>query len=236
MDSLGLKDAFRLDVDDNVEPFLWSDELIATYADEAQKMFCRLTNGISDSSSPMCSVDIEAGEPTAALDKRILKVRRAMRASDARPITLVNVEEMDSLGVRLTEHRGQVSYAILGMDENSVRWVNVPALNDTALLTVYRLPLRTITAAKTALEIPEQHHRSLLMWMEHLAYGRQDTDTYDPRKAERCEAAFTAYCAQAKAEQDRARSKVRVVRYGDGGYGGGGGGPGGGYGGHRGNY
>lgn len=235
MDSLGLTGEFRLDVDDNVAPYLWSDALIASYADEAQKMFCRLTNGISDSTSPLCTINIEAGEPFADLDKRILKVRRMQRASDARPITVANVEDMDSLGIRLTDQTGPVDYAITGMDENKIRWLRVPAADDEAQLTVFRLPLRTITTAKTPLEIGEQHHRSLLMWMKYLAYKRQDTDTYDARASDKNEAAFRAYCAQAKAEQDRARSKVRVVRYGDGGYGGGGGGPGGGYGGYDGN-
>ena len=235
MDSLGLRDEFRLDVDDNVAAFLWSDELIASYADEAQKMFCRLTNGISDSTSHVCSVSIEAGEPFATLDKSILRIRRMQRASDARPITVMNVEDMDSLGLRLTSQIGQVDYAITGMDEYKVRWMQVPAADDEAQLTVFRLPLRTITTAKTPLEIAEQHHRSLLLWMKHLAYSRQDSDTYDARAADKNEGAFRAYCAHAKAEQDRARSKVRVVRYGDGGYGGGGGGPGGGYGGYGGN-
>lgn len=236
MNSLDLTTEFRLDVDDNVETFLWSDELIASYANEAQRMFCRLTNGISDSTSHVCTVAIEAGEPFADLDKSILRIRRMQRASDARPITIVNVEDMDSLGLRLTDHQGQVNYAITGMDENKVRWMQVPLLDDEAQLTVFRLPLRPIVAgAKSQLEIAEQHHRSLLLWMKHLAYSRQDSDTYDARAADKNEAAFRTYCEQAKAEQDRARSKVRMVRYGDGGYGGGGGGPGGGYGGYGGN-
>lgn len=214
MDSFGLRDEFRLDVDDNVAPYLWSDALIASYANEAQKMFCRLTNGISDSTSRVCSVAIETGEPFAPLDKSILRIRRAQRASDARPITIVNVEDMDALGLRLDDQRGPVDFIILGMDENQVRWMRVPLADDEAKLTVFRMPLRDITAAKTPLEIAEQHHRSLLLWMKHLAYGKQDSDTYNPRAADKYEADFRAYCAQAKAEQDRARSKVRTVRYG----------------------
>lgn len=214
MDSLGLLAAFRNDVDDNAAPYLWSDASIAAYADDAQKMFCRLTNGISDSTSEVCSIDIEAGEAWANLDKRILKVRRMQRESDARTIVVVNFEDLDECGIRLNDSRGQVNRVILGMEENKVRWHQVPAVADVALLTVYRLPLRTITVAKSMLEIAEQHHLHLLLWMKSLAYGKQDSDVYDPRAAERNEFKFRDYCKAVKAEQDRARSKVRIVQYG----------------------
>lgn len=214
MDSLGLLAAFRDDVDDNAVPRLWSDATIAAYADDAQKMFCRLTNGISDSTSDLCSIDIEVGEAWADLDKRILKVRRAQRTSDARPVTVLNVEDLDSAGVRLDATQGPVDAVILGMDENKVRWHKVPAKADVLTLTVYRLPLRTISVTKAPLEIAEQHHLHLLLWMKSLAYNKQDSDVYDPRAAEKNEAKFRAYCAAVKAEQDRARSKVRIVQYG----------------------
>jgi hypothetical protein len=214
MDSLGLKDAFRSDVDDNVSPFFWSDVEVASYADDAQKMFCRLTNGIADSSSTLCTVDIDAGEPFASIDKRILKVRRLQRDSDARPLRVVSMEEMDGLGIRLDNQLGTVSYAVTGMEDHKLRWVYVPKVSDTASMSVFRLPLRDITVAKSILEIDAQHHRALLLWMKHLAYSKQDSETFNPKAAQDNELAFNRYCAQAKAEQDRAVSKIRVVRYG----------------------
>lgn len=214
MDSFGLRDAFREEVDDLALPNLWSDKAIAAYADDAQKMFCRLTNGISDSTSALCTLDISTGEPFADLDKRILKIRRIQRDSDAHPIEIVNVEDMDALGIRLRSLQGIVRSIITGMDEHKVRWHMVPAADDTATMTVFRLPLLAITTTQRPLEIDEQHHRALLLWMKHLAYNRQDTDVYNANLSAANEAAFRAYCAAAKIEQDRARSKVRVVQYG----------------------
>lgn len=214
MDSFGLRDAFRADTDDNVAPFLWSDDLIAAYADDAQKMFCRLTNGIADSTSEACSIDIVAGEPSADLDKRILRIRRIQRDSDGAKLDVFNIEDLDARGVRLTSVQGPVRAAVLGMDEHSLRWLDVPLADDTASLLVYRLPLRAITTSRSQLEIDDQHHRALLLWMKHLAYARQDADTFNQRLAERYEGEFHTYCQAAKAEQDRARAKVRVVAYG----------------------
>lgn len=214
MDSYGLRDAFRADTDDNVAPFLWSDDLIAAYANDAQKMFCRLTNGIADSTSEVCSIDIAAGEPTADLDKRILHIRRIQRDSDGHKLDIYNIEDLDQRGIRLTSTPGPVRAAVLGMDEHSLRWLDVPLVDDTASLMVYRLPLRSITTIRTSLEIDEQHHIALLLWMKHLAYARQDADTFNLRLAQQYDSEFRAYCKQAKAEQDRARAKVRVTAYG----------------------
>lgn len=223
MDSLGLIAEFRNDVDDNALPQLWSDATIALYADDAQKMFCRLTNGLADSTSQMCNIDIDEGEPWAALDKRILKIRRAERVSDGRPVTIINAEDLDTLGVRL-DRVGVVNSLVLGLEENKIRWGCVPSDADAITMTVFRLPLRPITTEKSQLEIGEQHHLHLLLWMKHLAYGKQDADVYDPRKASVNEGAFRAYCTAVKSEQDRARHKTRIVAYG--GIGGFGAGPG----------
>lgn len=215
MDSGQLKDLFRADVDDNVAPYLWSDVEVASYMDDAQKMFCRLTGGIGDASSLLCSVDIFAGEPFAKFDPRILKIRRIQRDSDARKLDILNVEDLDTKGIQLDALTGSVERVVIGMEPFALRWVKVPLVDDTASLVVYRLPLRPIVAVPaTSLEIPEQHQRHLLLWMEHLAYSKQDTDTLDKKKAADREADFRAYCAAASAEIAKLRHKTRVVAYG----------------------
>jgi len=239
MNSVALKDAFRVDVDDTVAPFLWSDVDIASYMDDAQKMFCRLTNGLSDSTTPsVCRVSVVSGTATAAISDRILKIRRAMRSSDGRPVTVVNVEDLDSMGIRLDNHAGRVEHLVLGMDEHSVRWVRTPDVADVIQLTVWRMPLLDITATTVVandpeenspnidpvvLEIDSQHHRALLLWMEHLAYLKQDADTINRKLSAEREASFRAYCFQAMNEQNKARHKTRVTQYGGiggiGGYG-----------------
>lgn len=214
MDTLGLIAAFRTDVDDNVAPFLWSSETVAEYADDAQKMFCRLTNGIADASSQLCEIDISAGEAFAPTDKRILKIRSIVRGSDGRSINVFNIEDAADAGLRLDGRFGPVHAVVIGMEDHKLRWVNVPAVDDVARLVVYRLPMRAITTTKAPLEIDEQHHRALLLWMKHLAYGRQDSDTYDSAKSGEAEVRFRTYCKAAKAEQDRAKYKVRITAYG----------------------
>lgn len=220
MNLVTLINQFRRDIDDVAEPRLWSDEVITSFANDAQDMFCRRTNGISDSSSLACEIDVELGEPFADLHPSIMKIRRAMRKSDSRPVAVVNVEDLDSLHFRLDQRFGPVCTMVLGMDENKVRWGHFPQLADTVMLTVFRRPLHQLrmpvdgTTGCGCLEVPEQHHIHLLMWMKHLAYGQQDSDTYDMRKADMYEQKFLDYCARTKQEQDLARHVKRPIAYG----------------------
>jgi hypothetical protein len=215
MNSAELLSLFRHDVDDVVEPYFWSDGEIIGYMDDAQKMFCRLTHGIRDATSPMCTIDIEPGEPFAYTDPRILRIARMQRDSDAALIRVVNVEDLETLQIKLDLLPGPVGKCVIGMQPHTIRWVRVPVLRDTASMVVDRLPLATLSLVRsTNLEIEEQHHRHLMLWMASLAYAKQDADTMNTNKAGGKEAQFRAYCAAAEVEKARARHKTRIVAYG----------------------
>ena len=68
--------------------------------------------------------------------------------------------------------------------------------------------------ATVALEIDEQHHLHLLDGMKRLAYRKEDAETYDRGRADQFDAAFYAYCDQAKAERERREHKYRTIPYG----------------------
>lgn len=217
---------FRLDTTDTVADYLWSDTEVWSYMDEAYSMFVRLTGGIPDTSSALVSIPVVAGQPYAPIDSRILKIRYARLGSNNRPLGLANIEDtplnrVGDYGAATFNNadfsQGNVHTMVVGEEEGLVRWINVPAANDMVKLTVYRLPLNTISedSQDTDLnEIHHRHHRSLLLWMKHLAYAKQDTETFNKVKSDEMKGDFEAYCAQAKAEIERQKSKPRIVRYG----------------------
>ena len=225
MDTAGdLIDAFRSDVVDTARPYLWSDDEALRYADAAYKMFVRLTGGIPDFVSEACAVDIVAGEAEADLHPSILRIMTAERRSDKYEIKVVNATDnvlsttADYGKVRAMirdDQPGAVTHMVLGMQRGKVRWLQVPVDNDTCDMVIYRLPLKSLDATESPLsEVHEDHHIYLLDWMKHLAYKKQDADTYDPQKSKDCAAEFEAYCRMIKAEWDRYKSKVRKVSYG----------------------
>ena len=219
-----LIEAWRADVLDDVEPYLWSQTEAVRYAEAAYRRFVRLTGGIHDFTSPLTRVDIVAGEELAAVSPLILRFDKALRESDGREITIANWTDQalmrrDDYGVSsfLYNDRapGEVRYMVIGSEVGKVKWVSPPAADDVALLQVYRLPLAHIVdETHTLSEVNEDYHIHLLDWMKHLAYLKRDTETYNKRASDEHRAAFIQSCAEAKAEMDRYRSKVRVVQYG----------------------
>lgn len=225
MNSTGLHDRFRNDTRDLGTPPLWSSAEIYQFIDDAQSMFVRLTGGIADATSAITQLAVTAGQVFVDLSPKILKIRFAQRLSDYREITLLNIEDLQRPTLtsdygafirtpRLDATEGPIHSLVLGMEPNKARLMDIPTANDGIILTVYRLPLETITAADQELEIDEQHHEHLLPWVKRCAHMKQDAETYDRGRAIEFEQRFMAYCLQAKLERERREHKHRTVAYG----------------------
>lgn len=207
---------FREEMNDEATPYLWSDTLLYSYLDIAQKDFCRRTEGIEDSATPaIAQATILAGEEWVTLDPRILKVRAVTNAATGRPFKVFNAETAPENGVVFNGRAGAVEVFVTGLTKHKLRaWPKAAA--DTSIeLSVFRLPLDTITdAGDQTPEIDEQHHYYLTLGMKALAYGKEDAETFNRSKAEEYDARFRAYCAQARREQGRLRRDVGTVSYG----------------------
>lgn len=225
-----LHDLFRVEVHDSALPQLWSSTEVYTYIDDAQKMFCRLVGGIADSTSPLTKLKAKTGNPYSPVSDRILKIRAAYRLEDHGPIQMVNYEDVEygMLSVlddsnykvgniyKLDNTQGQIRYMVLGMEASKVRWMYVPAEDQTVGLVTYRLPLEDVTEMNKheELEVDPQHHQHLLHWVKCRAYGKQDAETFDRTKRDEFKGAFLQYCEQARQERERREHKPRLVGYG----------------------
>lgn len=224
MNSTGLYDAFRSDVVDEVGPFLWTEDDVYRYMGDAYGMFVRLTGGVPDFTSDATAVQIVSGEPVADIHHSIMRIMSATRRSDSKPIDIINPTDVGKMrasdygqtkSIVMDTRSGPVRYMVIGMERDKVRWVQVPEYDDVADLQIYRMPLVPITDADQELvDVAEEHHIHLLDWMKHLAYKKQDADTFDAQASAKGRADFEAYCALVKAEWERYKHKARVVSYG----------------------
>ena len=218
---------FRSTTFDTATPYLWSDVEAYTFMDLAQKQFCREVQGIADSTTTaVCAVPVVQGDKFLSISPYILKLRHAQRRSDAKPLSILNFEDMNKPSLqtdyglqrelRLDDTQGPLNAFIVGMEPHKIRLVPLAQEADTIDLVVYRLPttVPATTPTPVPFEIDSQHHYYLLYWMMHLAYAKQDAETFDKAKSEQMRAEFLAYCAQAKAEKDRTEHKYRTVGYG----------------------
>lgn len=215
MDSTALIALFRSEIADPVAPYLWSDAEAYSFADDAQKMFCRYVGGIGDSTNAgVTQIVCAIATPTVVLSPLILKIRGAYNVADGKPVTVLNYENMEKFGMRWDAVPGTVKALVTGMDDNKVRPWPLPSVAMTVQLVVDRLPLADITGAGQAIEIDTHHHRSLLMHMKSRAYEKQDAETFDKSKSKEFDEKFQAYCGKAKLEQERRRHKPRSITYG----------------------
>ena len=216
---------FRLQVADVDKPYLWSPDEVFGYVIDAQDMFVRETGGIADATTPeITKIKVKTGIPFAEYSPYILRFRAARLVTAKTDVSLINMGDIRGVLVKdYGDHylntlddddTGVVEAAIIGLEDNKIRWYKVPDADDTCQIQVFRLPYPRMEAETDELEIDEHHHRHLLLWMKHLAYSKQDAETYDKDAAEKYESAFMRYCAKAKQERERQRFKTRVVQYG----------------------
>lgn len=225
-----LYNLFRNDVMDVVKPQLWTDAEVYSYMDDAYKTFVRKTDGIPDSTSDITQVQVVAGQEYAEVSPLIYKFRQASLQSDGRNIIIANNEDLNRI-IRVDDYGknmssgvnrpGRLTHMLIGLDRNAkrgiVRWAGIPLENDVVNLTVYRMPKHTIKkgVCEDALdEILEEHHVWLLHWMRHRAYSKDDSETLNKGLSQDNAASFLAYCRSVKFENDRYKSKTRIVSYG----------------------
>src|SRR6056300_414657 len=97
MTSSELYDLFRQDVQDALQPYLWTDEEVFAYMNDAYYMFVRLTGGISDYTSTATDVAVRANDPYADIDTSILRVRRATISPDDQELNIINAQDVNDL-------------------------------------------------------------------------------------------------------------------------------------------
>ena len=218
-----LYDIFRSDVSDLKKPYLWTDAEVWRYMNSAYVSFVRLTGGVADSSSDITQVDVVVGEGEAEVSPLILKFREAELVSTGRKIDIVNhtdsplrsESDYGNLSTTFRKTSGPVRYMVIGKQRGRVTWVQIPQENDSVQLTVYRLPLARITGEGQRFDdIGDEHHEHLVVGMKALAYGKQDAETFDKGRRDEYKAEFEAYCAWARSEVERYKTKVRTVAYG----------------------
>ena len=211
MNTSELLKIFRQEVQDTAQPYLWADELVYGYINDAQKQFCRDTFGIADSRSFKLQIRAD-GTEWYSLDPRIIKLRGAFDVATGNEIPLIASEKMATSGIKFNGALGVVKALVMGLEDNAVRTWPKPNAAMTLELRTFRMP--SDVGAGDDLEIDPQHHRYLLHWVKHLAYDVQDSQTYDKQASDKYRAKWEAYCSKSKLDQSRARRPVSTVTYG----------------------
>lgn len=177
---------------DKATPPFCSDELLATYASEAQDEACRRGDLLRDSSSSICTIAFAADDESVALDSRIIEIQRAK--VNGRQVALSTSDEMeDELPNWDSDtRRDEPQRLIQGVTTGRLFLWPRPAAAGTIKLTVRRLPLEPLVNDVDEPEIRPELHTSLVEWMLFRAYSREETEMYNDTKAALCKSRFVA--------------------------------------------
>jgi hypothetical protein len=74
--------------------------------------------------------------------------------------------------------------------EKYLTLIRIPETAAPIKLTAFRYPLEDLVEQTDEPEIPARYHFDLIDWMMHLSYLKRDTETYDAKAADKCEADF----------------------------------------------
>lgn len=222
-----LFDAFRLEVDDLADGTLWSEDEIYRYMDQAQREFARKTDCFLDATTAsVTQIAITANQALVTLSPLVTKVRRGELASNFNTVKATTLAEMDEGAVIGSDYgrvvptqwrsaTGEPRWAVTDYQPGKLLLVPKPVIADTLSLAVFRLPLNTLTSSSTVLEvIDEDHQYGLRLFMEHLAYLKQDAETYNPKRSKNAKDEWAEFIADAKRSFRRKRYTPKAIAYG----------------------
>ena len=202
MDGATFIKRFREETMDEQLPYLWSDSLILRYLDEAQTEFCRRTEGIEDSTSSICTINVPAGADSVAISPKILKVRVAVLADTGRSLEISSIEAERG---RPRVFARDPHTIVLKLNSSKALLIPAAARPVTIKLDVMRLPLNRIESPGDETEVGDLYDVTLMHYALHRAYSRPDPETMDSVRADFFLQSFERACVLANREQSRAR-------------------------------
>jgi hypothetical protein len=197
-------------LDDVVEPYLWSDPELVFDIREAQDEATRRAHLIIEEHNPaVCQIPIQVGVSWYPLHDKVLLVKRAKFGTSFQhsyPLRQTTRSRMDQEHPGWSGRHGQVGAYIIE-NEGEIMFVGASIEAGTAFLQVSRLPLNELTLNSnltgtagygiTYPEIPERYHRKMLYWAAHLAFLKNDSETFNLQKSELYEKKFEQHFGKA---------------------------------------
>jgi hypothetical protein len=187
---------------DSARPYLWGDDLIMMYLNEAEQTMAEETYCLSDNTSADATVlTIGPGQAEYDLHESVLHVYSATIEGDSIP--LVNLTHRRA-PTNISTSTGRPTCYNLDESQNTITFHPIPDEELTILLRVARLPLEDFTAS-TEPEISKRLHLDLCEFAAYRCMSLPDTDGFNPKVAKEFQASWLRRVVKAKRKYYRLR-------------------------------
>lgn len=192
-----LIERFRIDADDREKGYLWKDEWVTDWLNDAQdEAAIRGRLLLDDYTQAVTQIAVAAGMASYPLHAKLYEIAHIAFKSNvgtqASPLELVTREKLDRdyPGWRDLPN-GAPRWAI--QTDTRIRLVPTPDVDGTLQLEAYRLPMQAMKKDDDAPEIHEAHHIHLVQWALHRAFSVPNAELVDPNRAALALQAFERY-------------------------------------------
>ncbi|MDH5857797.1 DUF6682 family protein [Lampropedia aestuarii] len=186
---------FRTQSNDKVKPYLWSDEELKDWFNDAQEQACirgRLLR--DDVTGAVAHIALDPAQHTYPLHESVYEIISiTLRGrSGLRAITLKSREWLDEYSREWRDEQERPAVWAI-QDETSLRIVGRIEEGDALHIDVYRLPLELLSHDTDEPEIHKASHVHLIDWVLHQAFSVPDSETIDPQRSALAEQKFIRY-------------------------------------------
>lgn len=197
---------------------LWSNAELVSYAQAADIEVARRRPILDDSDTSICRITVTAVSGAVwPYSAKILWINQIRIDGEGIPLVKRTVAELNLDRPGWVERSsGQPMVYVESSQDRTLRLVPPPAADLVLLLDVARLPnvpLRWDHRLIDAPETPVEERMDLLAWIEHLAYLKRDSETYNRKRSDDAEKRFTlafgSRPSSAKAQIQRAERNLR---------------------------
>lgn len=187
----------REELDDAVEPYLWSDKLLTRYLNEAVAEAAIRTRCIVETGQPLISqIEVKAGQASYTLHPSVVVVRQALLASEPRePLVRTESQALDGHRCDWRTETGTPRYFLRDQMSRLVRLVPAPIKDDTLVLTLWRTPA-DVEEMEDPLDEPaidSNYHGHLIRWACFRALNKRDVEQQSTNDADRNLAMFEQF-------------------------------------------
>ena len=202
---------FRQELNDQVEPYLWSDDEIKRYLEEAQDQFMYKTMYRTD----VLTYPVKADTKDLKFQSYILKIRHAYD-QDERKLYLVDYQDWlnENESRPWRTDKGYIRYLLTDYTSHKIRLYPIPEQDTSVTLEVYRVAKNPLSQTGVMEVSDRQAQRIVLLGAKAYAYGKQDVEVYDPNAELKYLAQFENACMDWHYRNKKAVRTPRNVRYG----------------------
>ena len=194
-----LRNAARLRLDDTEADYLWSDDELNLFINEAVNEACiRARLNIDSTSSEVAEIQVTTGTSQYEVHPSVFFIERAYLETTKRSLNKTSFHELDLAGGNWPDDIGDPTHYVMDVDHfttdgalsNRLTLYPIPIKDEVLRLTTYRLPLADMSSDADEPDIPRFHHSYLVDWVCFRAYAKQDADTLSVDRALRFEQEF----------------------------------------------